>query len=169
MKLYIMRHGDALEGPFDDERPLSADGLLEAGRAGMFLEKSGIRLDEIYHSTLLRSRQTALEAGRHVGCVGRPPVISERKGLRPSDDVREFASRLDASTNRNILIVGHQPFVSRLVSLLLSGDEESILIKFPTGAVTGLENSASGTLWSLRFHVTALLIRKGCGFAEPPQ
>jgi phosphohistidine phosphatase len=157
MKLYIMRHGDAANGAFDDERPLSDDGRREAERAGIFLRRAGERLDEICHSTLLRSRQTAMEVGRH---IANSPVISERNGLRPSDGVGEFISSLDAGADRNILVVGHQPFVSRLASLLLSGDEKSIRVKFPTGAVIGLENSPGGTLWSLRFHATAHMISR---------
>lgn len=42
------------------------------------------------------------------------------------------------------MIVGHQPFMGSLVSLLVAGDEHRNLVSFPTGAVAILERKQNG-------------------------
>src|SRR5919198_3484467 len=59
MKLYFLRHADALEGTDDAARPLSAHGKKEAREVGRFLKRAGIEFDAAYSSPLIRARQTA--------------------------------------------------------------------------------------------------------------
>src|SRR6266540_153796 len=59
MKLYFLRHADALEGADDAARPLSPQGRKEAQEVGRFLKRAGIEFDSAYSSPLVRARQTA--------------------------------------------------------------------------------------------------------------
>jgi phosphohistidine phosphatase len=152
MKLCVMRHGDAANGPDDGARPLSAQGEAEAKNAGRFLAKIGEIPDIVLHSPLLRSRQTAEGVVRAAG-VNRS--LRARSGIAPDDDPEAFARDLSALGHEGrVLVVTHQPFISALASFLLS-DAEGLSIKFTTGTVAGFERSASFGLWTLRFHVAA--------------
>src|SRR5437867_11427542 len=59
MKLYFLRHADALEGADDAARPLSTHGRKEALEVGRFLKRVGIEFDAAYSSPLARAKETA--------------------------------------------------------------------------------------------------------------
>ena len=50
MKLYIVRHGDALSGERDPDCPLSARGRVDAERLAGLLRAGGIRAARVVHS-----------------------------------------------------------------------------------------------------------------------
>jgi phosphohistidine phosphatase len=156
MKLFLMRHGDALDGFDDAKRPLSTKGVREALFAGEFLKRLGEAPDAIYHSGLLRSSETASGVARRLGIEKK---IFERGGLLPGDSAASFAEEL-AGDEADVLLVGHLPFVSDLASILLTGSELTMEIKFTTGAVLALERRRNGSAWKLRFHATARLISR---------
>lgn len=153
-----MRHGDAQSGLLDEIRPLSPQGMTEARQAGIFLKKSGETPDTVYHSTLLRARQTAEIAAREIDPEMR---LYECKGLCPHDSVTAFASDFSGGLDRNIMVVGHQPFISALASFLLSKSITALTIQFTTGTITCLERDETfDGGWTLRLHVTAKTIHK---------
>ena len=155
MKLFLMRHGDALGGDPDEIRPLSAQGVTEARAAGMFLKRSGEIPEMAYHSVLLRARQTAAAAVDELG--GEIPLY-ECRGLRPNDSVPAFAAEFSTGIGKDILIVGHQPFISEFASFLLSGSLSSVSIQFTTGSLACLKRSGISGAWTLHFHITAKTI-----------
>src|ERR1051326_9139668 len=59
MKLYLMRHAEALDGADDAKRPLSDHGKKEAREVGRFLNRAAIDFGAAYTSPLVRARQTA--------------------------------------------------------------------------------------------------------------
>ena len=59
MKLYFLRHAEALDGKDDAGRPLSPHGKKEAREVGRFLKGAGIEFDAAYSSPLVRAKQTA--------------------------------------------------------------------------------------------------------------
>ena len=152
MKLYLMRHGDAVDGFDDVARPLSAQGLLEAENAGRFLARIREVPDAVCHSPLLRSRQTAEAVAR---VLALRDALRECAGIAPDDDPEYFAREpLSFGQRDGVLVVTHQPFVSELASLLLAG-ERGVEMKFTTGSIAGFERHASYGCWTLRFHITA--------------
>jgi phosphohistidine phosphatase SixA len=155
MKIFLMRHGDALDGFTDEQRPLSKNGAMEAYLAGEFLRRAGESPGVICHSALLRARQTAFGVAERLGLEDN---LTESDGLLPGDSVLSFA-KLMAGKTSDVLIVGHLPFIAALASLLISGSEDTISIKFSTGALAGLERIGKREC-SLRFHVTAKLISR---------
>jgi phosphohistidine phosphatase len=82
--------------------------------------------------------------------------------LLPNDSVSRFAEELMSEID-DVMIVGHQPFVSRLAALLTTGSPDGMFIKFPTGAIVCLERSGKGFSYMLRFHVTSKLISRLIG------
>ncbi len=157
MKLYVMRHGDAVDGFDDGARPLSAQGVLEAENAGRFLARIREVPDVVCHSPLLRATQTAEAVAR---VLGLRDSVRECAGILPGDDPADFARGAFAFGQREgLLVVTHQPFVSELVSILLAG-ERGVGVKFSTGTIAGFERSASFGRWTLRFHVAAKAIAR---------
>ena len=151
-----MRHGDSDDGLYDDVRPLSPVGIQEAGAVGELLKLSDEIPDIIYHSPLLRSRQSANLVAEKMKFNG---VICEHDGLLPDDSASSFEEMLPANLIGDILVVGHLPFLWNLASYLLTGSEGELGIRFTTGSIICLERSSTLMEWNLRYYVTAKLIR----------
>jgi len=62
-----------------------------------------------------------------------------------------------APNGRDVMIVGHLPFVSKLASLLLTGDESADTIAFQKGGIVCLERSAEDK-WHVNWMVTPELL-----------
>ena len=114
MRLLIVRHAEAAAGNPDELRPLTSEGREHARALGARLREQGFAADAVVSSPLLRARETA-EALR----LGEP-VVDER--LAPG--ATPFHVR-DAATGRGetVVVVGHQPDLSKAVAALTGGDE----------------------------------------------
>ncbi len=70
----------------------------------------------------------------------------------PLDDPKTWANGL-STIEQDLMLVGHLPHLSKLVSLLLTGREDIELIAFRMGGVVCLERDEEGRwrlLWALR-------------------
>lgn len=150
-----MRHGDAVGGMCDETRPLSEKGRQEAAWAGDFLKRAGEIPELIFHSTLLRSRQTAEEIAQ---VLEMPDRLCACSGLCPGDSPQRFAADVVGDLRQRILVVGHLPFVETLTSLLVSNAETTVGLRFTTGSVLGLERASLARCWTIRFFAPAKLI-----------
>lgn len=127
MNLYILRHGTAVEHGApgyendDDARPLTSKGERKLWRVTEAMKAMGLEFDLILSSPLPRARQTAeIVAG----------AFKAQKKLKFSDDLKPNGSpkKLIRALNvlsphpENILLSGHEPHLSGLISLLVSGD-----------------------------------------------
>jgi phosphohistidine phosphatase len=90
----------------------------------MALER-GIQVSAIYHSGILRAKQTAEILAEHIAVA----TVVELSGLRPDDDPAIVKAEVDAA-NDSILLVGHLPCLSRLAGLLINGDPERPSVEF---------------------------------------
>jgi phosphohistidine phosphatase len=118
VKIYLMRHADAVSDEIDPVRPLSAKGRDQVGRVCEALAKLGdFKPVEIWHSSLARSKETAelLNEGMKL----KAPVIL-KSGLTPDDDPARIAQLLSLET-KEIAIVGHEPHLGVLASLMVHG------------------------------------------------
>jgi phosphohistidine phosphatase len=59
MELYLMQHGEARAKEEDPDRPLTDAGQATVERVAQRAAGLGLRVDAIYHSGILRARQTA--------------------------------------------------------------------------------------------------------------
>jgi phosphohistidine phosphatase len=141
MKLFLVRHGHALEGSEDPRRPLSARGREIMGRVAVFLRAGGVVTDvhAIWHSPLVRSRETA-ELLREA--LGLDALLIETTGLMAEDDPVIVADRLERM-NRAIMIVGHEPQLGALATLLVCGTTEPVGFEFTKSAVLALEATST--------------------------
>lgn len=122
MRLYVLRHGDAVDSPYyqDSDRPLSDLGKRQAQAVGRFLHTAHIKPDLILTSPLVRAKETGEIVKDLVGAEGfmTTPVLASGVNLR--DCVKEINNHSLPS----LLLVGHEPQLSGLISVLTGGDEQ---------------------------------------------
>lgn len=135
MKVYLVRHGNAIAGDDDVVRPLSREGVEEVTRVARFLKEYSCDVENIYHSIRVRARQTAEII--HEKLKVKKPLI-EKQGLSPNDRIEKTADFLEHQ-KEDVMLVGHMPFMGSLLSLLVSGETNRNLVAFPTGGVAILE------------------------------
>jgi phosphohistidine phosphatase len=153
MELYLVQHGASKSEAEDPQRGLTEEGKRTVEPMGEYLAALGLALDRIEHSDKLRARQTAeiLAAKLHPanGTVQVP-------GLTPNDDVEPIRVRLNEET-KNIMLVGHLPHLSRLVSRLIGLERDHTLVRFQMGGVVKLEREDGGC-WVLCWIFTPELL-----------
>ncbi|HQO01926.1 MAG TPA: phosphohistidine phosphatase SixA [Spirochaetota bacterium] len=120
LRVFIIQHGDANPKDIDPERHLSEKGVNQAKRAAEFLKKLPFYPDIILHSEKARSIETAGVISFALGGVR----MDVRSTINPNDDIAGLLEELMAlkGTGKSIMIVGHQPFLGKLVSALITGD-----------------------------------------------
>lgn len=150
MKLYLVQHGEALAKAQDPARPLTAQGERDARAIAQRLREAGVRVERVWHSGKRRAEQTAQLLARAVLPRGRHPQAID--GINPKSPVEEFC--IDADVwEEDTLVVGHLPFMARLVALLVTGSSEREVVDYRPGSVVCLERAEAGhwvVQWMLR-------------------
>lgn len=138
MEIYLLRHA-AAEDPIDHSeaadaaRALTKEGREKAKSVAMELQKRVKHVDIILHSPLRRAVQTAECFAPFYNCVQK-----ELEGLKPTDDPNIALDQISRSGNERVLIVGHEPNLSILGALLLTGNKAT-LFSFKKCGVAGFE------------------------------
>ena len=149
MKLYLAQHAEALGKDEDPERPLSDQGRRDVAAIAALAGKAGLRVARVWHSGKLRAAQTAQILAKVMLPRGK---IASIGGINPNDAVEDFIADADVWQD-DTLVVGHLPFMSRLVALLLAGDPARELVRYSPGSIACLERSGEHgwvLLWMLR-------------------
>lgn len=134
MKLYLVQHGLSLPEEKDPQRQLSEEGKEVVGKVAKFLKAKNIKVDHIWHSKKMRSVQTAQIIADSISHI----TIDERNDLNPMDSVDKFPNEFQ-KLNKDLMIVGHLPFLQKLASLLLTGSDNLESISFKYSGVICLE------------------------------
>jgi phosphohistidine phosphatase len=146
MPLYLVRHGEAHSELVDPDRSLTAAGKGTVDGMAQMTAAFRIPVSEILHSGKTRARQTAEIFSKHV----KPSTgVKEIKGIKPNDDVTTMALELDPRLNT--MIVGHLPFLERLVSYLVTGSPDRSIIKFQTGGIVCLDRIETNGSWHIKW------------------
>jgi len=142
MELFVLRHGLAADKsdrryPDDRDRPLTLPGqkrTLSVARRFKALEWS---FDLILTSPLLRARQTAEITASVLGCKSKLRVSTY---LAPGGDKRKLVQELHNTRPRprRPLLVGHEPYLSELIAILLTGKAE-LPFELKKGGICKLE------------------------------
>jgi len=153
MTLFLIRHAHAVEATDDPKRPLSERGREQVRRLAAFLKKSdAFATREIWHSPLARSIETAELLVEKIKLKAK---LVEVAGLEPADDPRTIATRLK-SRDQPLAIVGHDPQLSALTSLLVTGVAEPPRFLLKKSAVVALDYVEG--IWVVRWHVSPEII-----------
>jgi len=153
MKLYLVQHGEAVSEEVDVQRPLSSKGRLDVRKVGEFLRRARLKVQPIWHSGKMRARQTAEILGEVLSVED---SVIMKEGLAPLDPIEEVEKELRAR-EEDLMIVGHLPFLGKLVSRLLIGSDSPNLVTFQQGAIVCLERLETQN-WSLKWMVTPELL-----------
>lgn len=148
MDIYLVQHGEAKAEEDDPDRPLTEKGRKEAALVAVRVARAGVKAGAIWHSGKLRAGQTAAIFADRLEPADPP---EERRGLAPLDDPETIARQLVERTD-TVMLVGHLPHLSRLASLLLTGDAEQEIITFRNAGVVCL--SRKNSAWRLRWCLT---------------
>ncbi len=153
MKVYLVRHGDAVDSGVDRRRPLSEEGRADIRKIASFIKPLVVYVEHIWHSGKPRAAQTAEILA---GVVAVEKDCSSREGLGPNADVSTIAHELDAY-DADLMIVGHLPFLENLASLMVTGRETAEVVAFSAGSMACLRRRNHGT-WQINWMITPELL-----------
>ena len=136
MALYVVQHGKSQPKERDPEKGLSSEGVQDTKRIAEVAQGYEVVVQRIVHSGKKRARQTAeiFEAA-----LSPEKGIASQAGMQPLDDVRSFAEGLALS--ENIMLVGHLPFLEKLIGLLVCGDPDQVVFKLQNSGIVCLDQN----------------------------
>lgn len=164
MLILIVRHAQAGEAdpvtyPDDTTRPLTSRGKKIHADVSAGLRKLDLVPDVIVSSPWKRAWQTATIMAREFsGKKKMQPISAPSLATDPDlDAIRAEIGMVDGLDC--IALVGHEPWLSELASLLLTGEATRLSIDFPKSGVIGIEAGAiEASSGSLRFFLRPKLI-----------
>ena len=145
MKLYLVQHGEAVAKEEDPERPLSARGKKDVLKLAACLKAAGHRVDLVLHSGKLRAAQTADILAEAILVEG---AIEVREGMKPNDTVQDF---LLSENNKDTVLIGHLPFMARMVSYLVTAKDSPAIVKYQPGSIVCLEKDEEEGIWQIQW------------------
>jgi phosphohistidine phosphatase len=125
MNLYFLRHAKAEpRGPKwrpDSKRPLTREGESVMADVARGIKALGVSFDAILTSPYARALRTAEILAEAYDA----PKLFETSRLAADAGAREIIGEINEnfSAAGQIVLVGHEPFMSRLISTLLSGGD----------------------------------------------
>jgi len=143
MNLFILRHGIAVEPGTpgyenDSERPLIPKGERRLRKAAAAMNTLELSFDLILSSPFTRARQTAeIVAGE----LKLQAWLKFADALIPGGDFQALIQELTGlkPLPESVLLVGHEPSLSRFISLLVSGDANAAAIQMKKGGLCKLQ------------------------------
>ncbi len=139
MDLYLVRHAiaeprDGARWPDDSLRPLSAEGAELFRLAARGLNRIGVQVEAVLASSYARAWRTA-EILSEKAAWPSPSAATE---LEPSSSPSAALELIGARTESMLALVGHEPGLSELASLALTGDAHGAAIEVKKGGVVCL-------------------------------
>ena len=138
MALYVVQHGQSLTKGQDLEKGLSPEGKQETERIAEVAQGYAVAVSRIVHSGKKRARQTA---DIFAAALTPGKGIETQEGMKPLDDVRAFARQL--SLDQNMMLVGHLPFLEKLIGLLVCNDPNQTIFKLQNSGIVCLDRVPS--------------------------
>ena len=142
MNLYLLRHGIAVDPSKpgiarDAERPLTPKGKRRLRQIVGAMGVLKISFDVILSSPYVRAKQTAEIVAKS---LKRRKQITFSEELTPGGNPRMLIQQLHdfQPKPKNILLVGHEPYLSRLIALLTAGNT-NMEIDLKKGSLCKLE------------------------------
>jgi phosphohistidine phosphatase len=139
MEIYLVRHAiaherDATRWPDDALRPLTHEGIEKFEAAARGLRRIVPAVDRVLSSPFTRAWQTAEILASHAAW----PPAERVDELAAGRDVDGAVALLEREAVDSVALVGHEPDLSGLASLLLVGDAAKAQIELKKGGVIAL-------------------------------
>ncbi len=160
MIVYFLRHASAGQSKAnptaDAKRPLDKEGIEQSGQMGRALAALDVQVDAVISSPLKRASQTAALVGNEIGFDSK---ITFSPALQPDASFESFRDLLGKHAKQEaIMVVGHNPSLSRFLSMLVSAGANDRAVDLKKGAVAKLEFSNRHTA-ELMWCITPKLVR----------
>ncbi len=160
--LFVLRHGIAVPhgtpGIPDDERPLTQKGERRVHEVGRGLAVLQLDVERIVTSPLPRARGTAQIVAQELGLIDRLEVSSI---LSAGADPYTLRDWLRDRREERLMIVGHNPDLSDLVSLLSLGDVGRFTFELKKGGLAALSAGVhTGPYYQLAWTAPPGLLRR---------
>ncbi len=134
MPLLLAQHGRSLHKDQDPAKGLSEAGRNDTVRIAEVAAVYKVQVRRIVHSGKTRAMQTAAIFEEYLD----PPLATRTiPGIAPLDDVKRFGDKVNPK--EHTLVVGHLPFLDRLVSYLICGDPDNRVYKFQNSGLVCLD------------------------------
>jgi phosphohistidine phosphatase len=159
MNLYLLRHGIAVEPGTpgytkDADRPLTPKGERKLRNIASAMKALEMKFDRVIFSPYVRARGTAVIIAKELGLE---KILEKCDALTPGGSLREVVDVLNhlKPVPENVLLVGHEPSMSELAALLISG-ETTVSITMRKGGLCKLtaETLRPGRCASLEWLLT---------------
>ena len=139
MYIYLVQHGEAKPEDEDPEKRLSEKGKKDVEAVAKMVSSSA-RLIKIYHSGKARARETAEIFSKYLNSE-----VEQIDGLKPLDNPTAMKKFIELS-GKDLMLVGHLPHLSKLTSLLITGNSEKAIVSFNMGGVVALKKDGESFL-----------------------
>jgi len=140
MMLYILRHATAEEAASsgdDGARKLTERSKEKMRGAASGLRAMGLKFDVILTSPLPRAAETAEIVSAAYENVPPPQVLPAlATGVAATDAVNALRA---FSKHEDVMIVGHEPQLSAVASILLTGASDVVHLKLKTGGCIAID------------------------------
>jgi phosphohistidine phosphatase len=145
MDLFILRHGKAGKssgGPDDAARGLTREGKAEIRRVAQWMKVQEFRFDTIATSPLRRALETATVIA---SVSGRKDNLAIWDELAPGGDPDTVCYKAaQVGNDARVLVIGHEPGLSRLISMIISGNPDGSIV-LSKGGLAKIRNYSFGT------------------------
>lgn len=141
MIVYFLRHANAgqkrLNLTQDDKRPLDQEGIAQCRYIGRVLASLDVRVDKIFSSSLKRATQTAYYMANELAYEQKVETVA---ALKPGADYEKFRALINQHRALEaIMVVGHNPNMSRFLSLLVSEGVNERAVEMKKGSLARVE------------------------------
>lgn len=137
MALYLVQHGLSAAKDVDPEKGLTEQGRAGSERIAEVARGYAIKVEKVVHSGKKRAEQTAKIYHETLSIDTPMEVVAD---IGPLDDVRIFAETF--TSEKNMMVVGHLPYMERLVSFLITGSPETFVYKFQNSGIVCLDRGS---------------------------
>jgi phosphohistidine phosphatase len=131
MKIYLVRHGEAVSEAINPEKPLSPQGAEDVERLARFLGQKSFPIKRILHSQKMRAKQTAEIMQKYLAPRAE---LKEHSQMAPNDAI-EAAFVQAAAGDGDSMMVGHLPYLQCLLGHMVGGDDHMEMVRFEAGMV----------------------------------
>jgi phosphohistidine phosphatase len=153
--LYLIRHGEAEEptaGLKDVERQLTAKGLQDASKVGMYLKQKEFHPDLMLHSIAERTTQTMHRINEQLGV--------KADHIEASEDVYEASARI------MLRVISEIPAEMRSAIIICHNPSITYISEYITGAEVGYVEPAGMVHIQIPYSSWSEVSEKNCDFIE---
>jgi phosphohistidine phosphatase len=127
MEIYILRHGIAAERATsghkkDSDRPLTLEGEDKMRQIAEAILSMELKFDLILSSPFKRAEQTA-----NIVASELDEEVTFTEFLEPDGNALELIAEINDEKPQRVLLVGHEPYLSQLISVLTTGGSDAAI------------------------------------------